>query len=165
MGDNFWDINAAEWFATAAILITAGIAIYNRRRNKRAVDKLIWFPECWEASYDQKKNAIFFSIGVNVLIRWNAYRFIPEIKASGIKITEIQNEDTIVPLNTELQRKGRISYWGEIPITSLPAGVNSLDMKFTIILDEKIKRTSNMRHIPIQNINLLTSDIQGSGPQ
>lgn len=147
-GDNFWQFNVMELFATIAILLTAVIAVIKWRRGEIRRDSLIRFPNNWTAQCDTNRNVVCVQINVNALINFHAYEFAARISAAG-KPIRLQNTDTGQPI---ANKDGRIFLTGEIPISDVPKGVTELQIQGHITLDGDIKKSSEKRTVAIANL-------------
>lgn len=158
-GENFWAFNVMEAFATIAILVTAGIALYKWRKEKKRQNTLIYFPNNWLAKYNETKKVIEFQVNANVLIPFHAFQFDVKVFV-GRKKLRIQNVESGQPIIPSTE--GRIYLTGEIPISLFPNGMTELEIKANITLDGAVKRVSGKRTVPISNIGLLKSHKEGS---
>jgi len=150
VGEDFWTFNVMEAFATIAILVTVGIAVYKWCKEKERQNALIYFPDNWSAKYNETKEVVEFQINANVLIPFHAYQFDVKISA-GHKKLRTQNVEVGQPI---ADKKGRIYLTGEIPISLFPNGMTELEIKANIILDGAVKRASGKRAVSISNITL-----------
>ena len=158
VGEDFWTFNIMEVFATIAILVTAGIAIWKWRKEKKRQNTLMDFPDNWTAKYNGNKEVVDFQMNADVLITFHAYSFDADISASGKRLYPQNVEDGQPMIN----KKGQIFLTGEIPISEIPKGVTELEVKANITLDGKVKKSSGKRKLFITDMNLLAPDKEGS---
>lgn len=90
-GEDFWQFNVMELFATVAIIVGAGIGVYRWSSERTKRDRLISFPyDKWSARHNELKKVIDISIYANVLIPFHAYNFAARIQV-GRKQLPTQN--------------------------------------------------------------------------
>ena len=142
-GKEFWCLNAAEWFASLAIIIGV-IWTYSRWRNERKRKlNLIDFPE-WKAYRRKNQDILELQIVTEVFIPHHAFVCKPH--------TEIEGEITKMQFSKPLNVPNNRSKWiveGKAPLTPISKQAKSIEVSVEIELDGEVKKSSGKRTVAI----------------
>ena len=146
-GNGFWEINAAEWFATAAILLTAGCAIYKARKEKRRKDSLIVFPHDWFAHRNKGKGILDIHASVDIFLVYESFSYKGQVFIDGDKLPVKFEKPRQHHLNRE-----KLIMSANIPLSEKLNSIEQLEVVLEINLDGNYKKKSDERILKILDI-------------
>ena len=161
LGDNFWQFNVMELFASIAIIIGAIFAIRKCVNEQRRKNKLIHFPDEWSAIQDLPHNVLEITAFADVHFHHDSCSYKGYVYIRGEKI-EIRSQAP-----TQSFKSPAIWYWkmkGTLPLSLLPKDTENIAACFEINLDGQTKKKSGRRILSItkQGISPSIPDKEGS---
>lgn len=152
-GNNFWNLNAGEWFATVAIIAGVGWAIRGHFKERSRRNRLISFPDTWTATRMLSKESFEVHARVDVLIPYHSYHISLRVWEAGkpLKMEKIETEQVMGGT------RGGLTVTGNTPLALVGNNTGEVEVAIQVTLDGDIRKKSKKRIIPITSAGVAPS--------